>query len=91
MNYQLFYEKAVVKKDLPALDSVMKVRIKSEIEKKLITNPLVFGLALRSPLQGFYKLRVGSYRIVYRVQECTVLIVMIAHRSQIYKNFFKRV
>jgi mRNA interferase RelE/StbE len=43
---------------------------------------------LSGELTGFYKLRVGSYRVIYEVLENERIIVIhaIGHRSRIYKK-----
>ena len=42
---------------------------------------------LKSQLKGFYRYRVGDYRVIYEIndQEITVIVVTIAHRSQVYQ------
>lgn len=49
-------------------------------------NPLV-GEKLHGKLAGMYKLRIGDYRIVYRLRfkESLVEIVKIEHRQGVYK------
>jgi mRNA interferase RelE/StbE len=44
--------------------------------------------ALKSDLKGFYKLRVGDYRIIYEVldQERVIIIHAIGHRRDIYRK-----
>jgi mRNA interferase RelE/StbE len=42
--------------------------------------------ALKGPLAGFYRYRVGDYRVVYRINERgrVVIVVIIAHRREAY-------
>ena len=42
---------------------------------------------LRGKFAGYYRYRVGDYRIVYRIEEPKrdVIIALIAHRREIYK------
>jgi len=44
--------------------------------------------ALAGELAGFYKLRVGDYRIIYEIigAEETILIHAIGHRREIYRR-----
>jgi mRNA interferase RelE/StbE len=44
--------------------------------------------ALTDDLAGFYKLRVGDYRIIYELlhDEQTILIHVIGHRRDIYRK-----
>jgi mRNA interferase RelE/StbE len=41
---------------------------------------------LRADLVGHYRLRVGDWRIVFRVQGQDVIVVRIAHRKEIYED-----
>jgi mRNA interferase RelE/StbE len=47
-------------------------------------DPVGFGKPLRYSLKGHRRLRVGDYRIVYRIENNNVLIVAIKHRKDIY-------
>lgn len=44
------------------------------------------GYPLRKALKGFYKLRVGDYRIVYdiRQKKITVVVIAVGHRKDVY-------
>ena len=44
--------------------------------------------ALSGDLAGFYKLRVGDYRVVYEIlsDERIIVIHSIGHRSQVYRR-----
>jgi mRNA interferase RelE/StbE len=58
------------------------------ITKKIISlseNPRA-GLPLTANLAGLWKLRVGDYRVVYRIkdQELLILIIRIGHRKNVY-------
>ena len=41
---------------------------------------------LRGELAGYYRYRVGQYRVVYRIdsQGNAIIVVIIAHRGQVY-------
>ena len=49
-------------------------------------NPIV-GIKLHGDLKGFYKYRLGNYRIIYSFdsKSSTVEIVTIEHRQGVYK------
>lgn len=84
MGYAISYHPAVVKEDIPSLGSRDKERIRRAIEQKLMTQPDLFGLPLRRSLKGYWKLRVGDYRIVYRIERMTVLVFVMRHRRDVY-------
>ncbi len=73
-------------KEILALDGNIKKIIKKAIEDKLMNDPLKFGSPLRRNLTGFFKLRVGNYRVIYQIKknEVIVLVVAIGHRRQVY-------
>ncbi len=85
--YTVEYLDKVTKDDIPALPSTMKKLIKKAIEERLIIDPIGFGKPLRYALRGHRRLRVGDYRIVYRIEQelLTVVIVAIKHRKDIYE------
>ncbi len=84
MSYLVKYHKAV-KGDLGSLEVSSKARIKRAIETILIINPIKSGETLKGNFKGFRKLRIGDYRIVYKVIEKEILILGIRHRKDIYE------
>lgn len=68
--------------------AVQKVLGKA-IKERLEVDPVSYGKPLRYSLKGHRRLRVGDYRIVYRIDDKkkTVLIVAIDHRKDIYDKF----
>ena len=50
-------------------------------------NPRHFGEALVANLSGLWRYRVGDYRIICRIQDdvVVVLVLSIGHRREIYK------
>lgn len=67
-----------------------KLRIKKGIEEKLTAAPNLFGKPLRKSLKGYRTLRVGDYRIVFKIRGATVFVLLIEHRSIVYEEIFKR-
>jgi addiction module RelE/StbE family toxin len=86
--FKIEYLDSVVKKDIPALPSKIRQIIKKAIEERLIVDPISFGKPLRYSLKGHKRLRVGDYRIIYRIEFTSkkVLIVAIKHRKNVYEN-----
>lgn len=83
-GYRVQYHPLVVRQDIPKLDAVVQRRIKGVIEQKLTTHPEIFGIPLRRSLRGYRKLRVGDYRVVFRVSGATVYVLAMLHRSVVY-------
>lgn len=90
MNFEIFYHPAVLQEDLPNLSVATKVRLKAAIEQKLMTHPESYGKPLRKSLKGYRKLRVGNYRLIFRIESQLVKIFLIQHRSTVYKHAEKR-
>ena len=84
IKYNIIYLEEVIKKHIPALSSKAKLLIKNAIEERLVIDPISFGKPLRYSLKGHRRLRVSDYRIVYRIENKTVIIVAIKHRKDIY-------
>jgi len=85
-DYQIIYLEEV-RQDIANLPKSIASRVKNAIEEKLMTNPIVFGKPLRYSLKGHRRLRVGDYRIVFRIEDDkkTVLVIAIKHRKEIYE------
>ncbi|MBI2406501.1 MAG: type II toxin-antitoxin system RelE/ParE family toxin [Candidatus Harrisonbacteria bacterium] len=89
--FTIKYHYLVVTRDIPKLDTLMRKRIKADIEKKLVSHPETFGAPLRRSLNSYRKLRVGDYRVIFKIEQLTVRILLIAHRSVAYQEIYKRV
>ena len=89
--FDVFYHIDVVAIDIPKLSTSDKNKIKKAIEEKLIYHPEIFGKPLRRSLKGYRKLRVGDYRVIYRIEGKKVKIFCIGHRSVVYQKADKRI
>ena len=90
MLFTLRYHPAVRSDDLPLIDRKMKDRIRRAIQERLQTLPHEYGEPLRKTLKGYWKLRVGDYRVVFKIMKSEVWILGIRHRKEIYKDIDKR-
>ena len=75
-------------KDLDNLGGFDQIRIIQKLEWLGENFDSVTPIALGANWKGFYKFRVGDYRVIYRIDwdKKVVLVVAIGHRSKIYKN-----
>lgn len=89
--YEILYSKEVVNEDLPNILEPARTDIKAAIERKLTERPLVYSRPLKRSLRGYRKLTVGYYRIMFRIEENTVKIFVIQHRSTVYLTAPKRI
>lgn len=91
ITFEIGYHHEVVQEDIPRIGEVWRFKIKSAIEEKLVTLPDMYGKPLRRSLRGYRKLRVGDYRVVFRIEGSRVKIFAIAHRSVVYKMITHRI
>ncbi len=86
MSFSLSYAKAFDRKSLMRIGKVDRENIYTAIHTKLLHLPNVFGKPLRNSRRGYWSLRVGKYRIIYRIEDSIVRIFDIGHRSKIYEE-----
>ena len=90
MAYILVYHPEVKTKDVPKLNRDVGKRIQRAIETRLAAEPERYGEPLRRTLKGYWKLRVGDYRVVFRIVKNEVWIFGIMHRRDVYQRIEKR-
>lgn len=91
MSYQLFYHPDVKKEDFLGIPRNVKARIKKAIEQRLLTEPVKYGGPLKRGLQGYRKLRVGDYRVIYKIEKDNIVILKIGHRKEVYGKVHLRI
>ena len=77
-----------VKKQLSKIDNSMKIRILDYMDEVAkLENPRSRGKALVGNFNGFWRYRVGDFRILCRIKddELLILVVDIGHRSKVYE------
>jgi mRNA interferase RelE/StbE len=84
------YHPQVRDEDIPRLSKDVRQRVRKAIEERLATSPHEYGQPLRKTLKGYWKLRVGDYRVVYRIEKQTVVVLGIRHRKDIYEEIEER-
>lgn len=62
-------------------------RIFDFLKKQVAKNPRAIGKSLKGQLREFWRYRVGHYRILVKIKdsELIVLIVKIRHRKDVYR------
>ncbi len=93
--YKLQFENRV-KKDLKKLHKIDLLKIKKALdefvsnfdenyEKTLIKSEKI--KKLKGDFQGFYRLRLRTFRVIYEKQDdrLVILVLRIAHRKEVYK------
>ncbi len=87
--YRIGYDRRA-SDDIARLDRSVLPAIERAIRERLSTNPTIFGKPLRHPLAGLWALRVGEYRVVYRLQKDVVQVIFVGLRSTAYAEVQKR-
>jgi mRNA interferase RelE/StbE len=76
-------------KQLSKIDRQSAKRIINFLNKRIAPaeDPRTAGKALRGVLREFWRYRVGNYRIICKVEDSRllILVVRIAHRSDVYR------
>lgn len=76
------------RRELRALDKSSQKHILQYLKTRVATapDPRAFGKPLRSRLAGLWRYRVRDYRIICRIEDnvLCVLVVRIGHRKDVY-------
>ena len=90
-RYKLRYHPDVKTIDLPIIDTKNKTMIQRAIEERLATSPEIYGKPLQRNLKPYWKLRVGNYRVIFKVKDDQILILGIINRKTVYTQINKRI
>lgn len=86
-NYSLEYSNAF-KKQLKKLDPAISCRIMTWLDENIeqSNNPRHTGKSLKGEWSGYWRYRIGNYRVIVRIKdkECIILAVQVGHRKHIY-------
>jgi mRNA interferase RelE/StbE len=85
LTFELRYHPDVKKNDLPLINKKLRERIKKAIEERLLVSPEQYGEPLRKTLKRYWKMRVGDYRVVFKITGQEILILGICHRKEVYQ------
>jgi mRNA interferase RelE/StbE len=85
VKYAVALERAAARFLLRLRDAKLKKRLDDAIEA-LSDDPRPHGSRKLAGTSDRYRIRVGDYRIVYRVDDgkVTVLVLVIGHRREVY-------
>lgn len=74
-------------KEFKKLDKTIARRILSYLKDVAqLEDPTLRGKALTGNLSGYWRYRIGNYRVITQIEngEMTILVVKVNHRSQVY-------
>ena len=76
-------------KELRRLDRPTAARIVRTLETRVATldDPRMLGAALKGEHAGYWRWRIGDYRVVARIvdERITILIVRVGHRREVHR------
>jgi mRNA interferase RelE/StbE len=75
------------RRDIRALSEDIRSRVLLAI-KALAGNPRPQGVKRLTGTDDLYRIRIGAYRVVYRIHdnELEILIIRVRHRREAYRN-----
>lgn len=84
--YRLIVSPAATRR-LAKLEPVIRRRIATALDA-LCANPRPNGAVTLKGEPGLWRIRVGSYRVVYMIEDdrLVVLVLKLGHRRQIYRD-----
>lgn len=92
--WQIKIHRLVLQEDFKKVPPFQQKEILRTIQKKLTLDPQAYGKPLRGAFTGYWRLRIGDYRAVYRMikEEIVVLVIKIGIRKddQIYGELLSR-
>ncbi len=85
MTWQIEWDDRA-RKELRSLDFSIQKKILSYLRERATDNPHNFGRGLVGDKSGLWRYRVEDYRIVCRLEEnrLVVLVLAVGHRKEIY-------
>lgn len=76
-------------KELKKLDRTAAARIIKTLEERIavLDDPRTLGSALTGGHAGYWRWRIGDYRVVARIEDeqIVIVVVRVAHRREVYR------
>ncbi len=75
-------------KQLGKLDVQVAQRILKYLKDRVAQDPRASGNSLQGHLREFWRYRVGDYRVLAKIQDdhLLILVVQVGHRSKVYEH-----
>ena len=93
-QWQVVIHPLVLEEDFKKISRGIQQEIIKSIRKKLAVDPQAYGEPLRGDYKDYWKLRVGDFRVIYRMDknQLFVLVIKIGIRRdyQVYKELSSR-
>ncbi len=86
--YKVEYSQEAIKQ-IKKLDKQISMRILTWLDQRIVNceNPRLWGEALVGEFSGFWKYRIGTFRLICEIQDDRLIVVVVelGHRKEIYK------
>jgi len=84
--YRIEFSKRA-EKEFESLPLQIQIRLQHRIDA-LALDPRPSGVKQLKDAENQYRLRVGSYRIVYEIQDAILLVILlrVGHRREVYRK-----
>ena len=89
MNYTLLYHPRV-REDVSRFNKNIRSRLGRAIQERLATHPEAHGKPLRGSLAGYWSLRVGDTRAVFKIKCEEIWVFGVIDRRDVYEDVMKR-
>jgi len=94
VTYRVVVDELVLKKDFRKIGPEDQRKIIRAIRNRLTTRPQDYGKPLKGELRGFWKLRVGQFRVIYEIRDDQVVVsvIMVGFRrdEEVYRAALAR-
>lgn len=92
--WDIKFHPLVLREDFKKIDPENQRQILRQIVKKLSSDPEAYGKALSGELHGYWRLRIGDFRVIYRILkdriEVFVVKIGIRRNFEVYEKFLLR-
>jgi mRNA interferase RelE/StbE len=93
--YAVEIDELVFSEDFKKIDGVGQKRIIKAVRTKLAKEPTAYGKPLSGQYKGFWKFKVGPYRVVYEILESKLIVyvIKVGYRrdAEVYKELEARI
>src|SRR5580693_7849779 len=81
--WKVDYHFLVIEKDLKDFSRADQKNIFDTADQKLSKDPHAYGEPLKGPYKGYWRMRVGMYRVIYEIikEDVVVLVVKVGKRK----------
>lgn len=87
MQYQIEFNKTA-SKELLKINTQDRNRIVTKVSN-LTADPLPHGSKKLVGLNNYHRIRVGNYRVIYKIENdrLVILVIAVGHRREVYRGF----